>query len=51
MILRSPVVLVTRDINLQNEAEFANVPFMETPTPNRRPKIFLSAADCFGGPF
>jgi predicted ribonuclease YlaK len=23
---RSPVVLVTRDINLQNKAEFANVP-------------------------
>lgn len=33
---RSPVVLVTRDINLQNKAEFANVPFIEPPTPLKR---------------
>jgi PIN domain len=29
---RSPVILVTRDINLQNKAEFANVSFVEPPT-------------------
>jgi rRNA-processing protein FCF1 len=28
---RTAVVLVTRDINLQNKAEFANVPFVEPP--------------------
>ena len=28
---RSPVVLVTRDINLQNKAEFAHLPFCEPP--------------------
>jgi len=28
---RSPVVLVTRDINLQNKAEFARLPFVEPP--------------------
>lgn len=31
MRLRSPVLLVTRDINLQNKAEFADVPFVEPP--------------------
>jgi hypothetical protein len=30
---RSPVLLVTRDINLQNKAEFANVQFVEPPDP------------------
>jgi PIN domain len=30
---RSPVLLVTRDINLQNKAEFANIPFVEPPDP------------------
>jgi rRNA-processing protein FCF1 len=30
---RSPVWLVTRDINLQNKAEYANVPFVEPPDP------------------
>lgn len=30
---RSTAVLVTRDINLQNKAEFANLPFEEPPTP------------------
>ena len=30
---RSPVLLVTRDINLQNKAEFANMPFVEPPDP------------------
>jgi len=30
---RSPVLLVTRDINLQNKAEFANVAFIEPPDP------------------
>jgi hypothetical protein len=30
---RSPVVLVTRDINLQNKAEFARVVFIEPPEP------------------
>jgi hypothetical protein len=30
---RSPVLLVTRDINLQNKAEFADVPFIEPPDP------------------
>ena len=29
--LRSAVVLVTRDINLQNKAEFARLPFTEPP--------------------
>lgn len=29
----SPLVLVTRDINLQNKAEFARVPFCEPPDP------------------
>jgi hypothetical protein len=30
---RTPVVLVTRDINLQNKAEYAGVPFVEPPDP------------------
>lgn len=30
---RSPVVLISRDINLQNKAEFARVPFVEPPEP------------------
>jgi predicted ribonuclease YlaK len=30
----SPVVLVSRDINLQNKAEFARVPFLEPPEPH-----------------
>jgi len=30
---RSPVVLVTRDINLQNKAEFARLPYVEPPEP------------------
>jgi hypothetical protein len=30
---RSRVVLVTRDINLQNKADFARVPFLEPPPP------------------
>ena len=30
---RSPVLLVTRDINLQNKAEFARLPFVEPPEP------------------
>jgi hypothetical protein len=30
---RSPVFLVSRDINLQNKAEFANVPYIEPPVP------------------
>jgi hypothetical protein len=30
---RSPVWLVTGDINLQNKAEYANVPFVEPPDP------------------
>jgi predicted ribonuclease YlaK len=30
---RSPVVLVTRDINFQNKAEFAHLPFCEPPPP------------------
>jgi predicted ribonuclease YlaK len=30
---RSPVILVSRDINLQNKAEFAQVPFVEPPEP------------------
>ena len=29
----SPVTLVTRDINLQNKAEFACIPFVEPPEP------------------
>lgn len=28
---RSSVILVTRDVNLQNKAEFANIPFIEPP--------------------
>lgn len=34
---RSPVLLVTRDINLQNKAEFANMPFVEPPDPPSSP--------------
>jgi predicted ribonuclease YlaK len=30
---RSPVILVTRDLNLQNKAEFARLPFCEPPEP------------------
>lgn len=30
---RAPVVLVSRDINLQNKAEFARIPFTEPPEP------------------
>jgi len=30
---RTPVVLVTRDINLQNKAEYAGLPFVEPPDP------------------
>lgn len=33
MFPRSPTVLVTRDINLQNKAEFARLPFSEPPEP------------------
>lgn len=31
---RSPVIVVSRDINFQNKAEFANIPFVEPPAPN-----------------
>jgi len=30
----SPVLLVTRDINLQNKADFAGIPFLEPPDPS-----------------
>jgi len=30
---RSPVIIISRDINLQNKAEFARVPFVEPPEP------------------
>jgi hypothetical protein len=30
---RAPVVLISRDINLQNKAEFAGLPFLEPPDP------------------
>ena len=30
---RSPVALVTRDLNLQNKAEFARIPYLEPPEP------------------
>jgi predicted ribonuclease YlaK len=30
---RAPVVLISRDINLQNKAEFAGLPFVEPPEP------------------
>ena len=30
---RSPVIIVSRDINLQNKAEFARIPFVEPPEP------------------
>jgi predicted ribonuclease YlaK len=30
---RSAVVIVTRDLNLQNKAEFASLPFVEPPDP------------------
>jgi hypothetical protein len=33
---RSAVALVTRDINLQNKAEFASLPFLEVPDPRPR---------------
>jgi predicted ribonuclease YlaK len=42
---RSPVWLVTRDINLQNKAEFANVPFVEPPRSNLIYRVKLSAPD------
>ena len=29
--MRSPVTMVTQDINLQNKAEFARIPFVEPP--------------------
>ena len=32
--VRRPVALVTLDINLQNKAEFADVPFIEPPAPS-----------------
>ncbi len=32
---RTPVILVTRDINLQNKAEYAGLPFVEPPDPPR----------------
>lgn len=32
---RSPVLLVTRDVNLQNKMEFAGLPFAEPPTPRK----------------
>lgn len=31
---RTPVILVTRDINLQNKAEYAGLPFVEPPDPS-----------------
>lgn len=31
--VRTPVILVTRDINLQNKAEYAGLPFVEPPDP------------------
>lgn len=31
--VRSPVLLVTRDLNLQNKMEFAHLPFIEPPKP------------------
>jgi len=30
---RSPVIIVSRDVNLQNKAEFARIPFVEPPEP------------------
>jgi hypothetical protein len=30
---RAPVILISRDINLQNKAEFAGLPFVEPPEP------------------
>jgi hypothetical protein len=35
----SPVILVTRDLNLQNKAEFACVPFCEPPDPVPVPEV------------
>lgn len=35
----SPVILVTRDLNLQNKAEFACVPFCEPPDPAPVPEV------------
>ncbi len=32
---RTPVILVTRDINLQNKAEYAGLPFVEPPDSSR----------------
>lgn len=34
---RSPVILVTRDVNLQNKCEFARLPFAEPPDPEALP--------------
>jgi hypothetical protein len=39
---RTPVILVTRDINLQNKAEYAGLPFVEPPDP---PKTTAARAD------
>ena len=35
----SPVLIVSRDINFQNKAEFANIPFLEPPEPVNKQKI------------
>jgi PIN domain len=32
--VRTPVILVTRDINLQNKAEYAGLPYVEPPEPS-----------------
>lgn len=36
-MIESQVILLTRDINLQNKAEFARIPFLEPPQPLQSP--------------
>ena len=36
--VRSTVILVTGDINLQNKAEYARLPFLEPPSVNENTK-------------
>ncbi len=55
--VRTPVVLVTRDVNLQNKAELAQIPFVEPPEPSesrrataaRKPKGPRSDIRILGG--
>jgi hypothetical protein len=41
----SPVILVTRDVNMQNKASHAGIPFIEPPDPAERPAPRKKPAD------